>query len=269
MPGFSRAFLVGLALGTTALAGCATSGADVGLGLAEAPGLSSEQAFALPDSVSVLPLSASSDAAELAAAVPPTSRTPLALEEEQRVTAATSEAFPEAPPAPKAMRVAQAEPDLGEATVASLAEEKAEKPNLLEAAFSPATYGLEDTRGKVDRLIDKYDEFYDVPADLVRGVVKRESNFQPAAYNHGHWGLMQIKHATARGMGYRGPAKGLLDPETNLKYAVRYLAGAYLVADGNHKKADRLYQRGYYYGAKRKGLLDETGLGRDRVRRKS
>jgi soluble lytic murein transglycosylase-like protein len=79
---------------------------------------------------------------------------------------------------------------------------------------------------------------------------------------------MQIKHATARGMGYDGPANGLLDAETNLKYAVKYLRGAWLVADGDEGRADRLYQRGYYYDAKRKGLLEATGLGRDRKRRR-
>jgi len=121
----------------------------------------------------------------------------------------------------------------------------------------------------VDRLIAKYAALYDVPESLVRHVVKRESTFNPSAYNKGHWGLMQIKHATARGMGYDGPAKGLLDPETNLKYAVKYLRGAYMVAGGDARRADRLYQRGYYYDAKRAGLLDETGLGRDRERRRA
>ena len=119
----------------------------------------------------------------------------------------------------------------------------------------------------VNQLIEKYATLYEVPVQLVRRVAKRESNFYPGAYNRGHWGLMQIKHATARGMGYNGPAKGLLDAETNLKYAVKYLKGAWLVANGNDDLADRLYQRGYYYDAKRKGLLDETGLGKDRRRR--
>ena len=53
---------------------------------------------------------------------------------------------------------------------------------------------------------------------------------------------------------------GLLDAETNLKYGVKYLRGAYLVADGNHDAAVKWYSRGYYYEAKRKGLLEETGL---------
>ncbi|SDA81933.1 lytic transglycosylase domain-containing protein [Mesorhizobium qingshengii] len=122
-------------------------------------------------------------------------------------------------------------------------------------------------RGDVDRLIVKYAALYQVPADLVRHVVNRESTFNPKAYNNGHWGLMQIKHATARGMGYDGPAKGLFDAETNLKYAVKYLRGAWLVAGGNAKRADWLYQTGYYFDAKRKGLLEATGLGTDRKRR--
>lgn len=123
-------------------------------------------------------------------------------------------------------------------------------------------------RGDIEKLIDKYAVLYEVPVGLVRHVVNRESTFNPKAYNHGHWGLMQIKHATARGMGYDGPASGLFDPETNLKYAVKYLRGAWMVANGDARRADRLYQTGYYYAAKKKGLLDETGLGRDRVRRR-
>lgn len=122
---------------------------------------------------------------------------------------------------------------------------------------------------EVNRLIEKYAALNNLPVEFVRRVVKRESNFRPSAFNRGHWGLMQIKHATARGMGYDGPAKGLLDAETNLKYAVKYLRGAWMVADGNPDLADRLYQSGYYYHAKRKGLLDETGLGRDRVRKRT
>ena len=136
-------------------------------------------------------------------------------------------------------------------------------------AFTLASYAKSsDPRGYLDQLIDKYAAIYEVPVDLVRRVVRRESNFNPTAFNRGHYGLMQIKHATARGMGYQGSAKGLFDAETNLKYSVKYLRGAFMVAGGNHDRADRLYQTGYYYDAKRKGLLDETGLGKDRVRRR-
>jgi soluble lytic murein transglycosylase-like protein len=139
---------------------------------------------------------------------------------------------------------------------------------LVQGPVGPTEEHATGVRGDVERLIEKYAAIYQVPVDLVRHVVNRESTFNPKAYNNGHWGLMQIKHATARGMGYDGPAKGLFDAETNLKYAVKYLRGAWLVAGGNAKKADWLYQTGYYYDAKRKGLLDATGLGRDRQRRR-
>ncbi|NSZ63365.1 lytic transglycosylase domain-containing protein [Agrobacterium tumefaciens] len=110
-------------------------------------------------------------------------------------------------------------------------------------------------REKLSGLISKYAVMYNVPEDLVHRVVQRESRYNPGAYNGGHFGLMQIKHATARSMGFDGPASGLFDAETNLKYAVKYLSGAWLVADNNRDNAVRLYARGYYYDAKRKGML--------------
>jgi soluble lytic murein transglycosylase-like protein len=132
-----------------------------------------------------------------------------------------------------------------------------------------ADRGIADgQRANLDRLIVKYAALYDVPEALVRRVIRRESNYRPAAYSKGNWGLMQIRHATARGMGYDGPARGLLDAETNLKYGVKYLRGAWLVAQGDTDRAVRFYASGYYYDAKRMGLLDETELGRDRIRRR-
>jgi soluble lytic murein transglycosylase-like protein len=139
---------------------------------------------------------------------------------------------------------------------------------LIQTPVAPEEQRSTGTRGDIERLIAKYAALYEVPIDLVRHVVNRESTFNPKAYNNGHWGLMQIKHATARGMGYDGPPKGLFDAETNLKYAVKYLRGAWLVAGGNAKRADLLYQTGYYYEAKHKGLLEATGLGRDSLRRR-
>ena len=64
-----------------------------------------------------------------------------------------------------------------------------------------------------------------------------------------------------RAMGYTGPASGLLDANTNLAYAVPYLANAYKVAGGNPDRAVSLYSGGYYYAAKRKGLLRELRTG--------
>ena len=67
----------------------------------------------------------------------------------------------------------------------------------------------------------------------------------------GNYGLMQIRLGTARGVGYSGDAKGLLDPDTNLTYAVKYLAGAYRAAGCDADRAVAYYQRGYYGAAQR------------------
>lgn len=91
-----------------------------------------------------------------------------------------------------------------------------------------------------------------VPEALVHRVIMRESRYQPGLVGHGGTiGLMQIKLATARGLGYTGDAAGLRDPNTNLTYAVKYLAGAYHAAGGDHARAVRYFAGGYYYVAKR------------------
>ncbi len=109
-------------------------------------------------------------------------------------------------------------------------------------------------------LINKWADHYQVPRKLVHRQVIRESTHRPSARNGPYYGLMQILPQTARTMGFRGKPSDLLDPDTNLKYAVKYLRGAYLVAEGDQDAAVMWYARGYYYEAKRKGLLVETGL---------
>ncbi len=113
---------------------------------------------------------------------------------------------------------------------------------------------------EVRRLINKYADLYDVPHSLVHRVVQRESDYNPKARNGPYYGMMQILPQTATTMGFRGKPEDLLDADTNLKYGVKYLRGAYLVADGDQAEAVGWYARGYYYEAKRKGLLKETGL---------
>jgi soluble lytic murein transglycosylase-like protein len=110
------------------------------------------------------------------------------------------------------------------------------------------------------QLINHYADQYQVPRSLVHRVIQRESMYRPGARNGPYFGLMQILPQTARTMGYRGPDSGLLDARTNLTYAVKYLRGAWLVSDGDETKAVQWYARGYYYEAKRRGMLRETGL---------
>ena len=93
-----------------------------------------------------------------------------------------------------------------------------------------------------------------LPASLVERVIRRESGGNPRAVHAGNYGLMQIRLSTARAMGYTGSAAGLLDPQTNMTYALRYLAGAYRAAGGNESRAIALYSRGYYIQAKAQGF---------------
>lgn len=108
---------------------------------------------------------------------------------------------------------------------------------------------------RYDALIAHHAAANGVPEALVRRVILRESRYDAGAVGRGGaMGLMQIKHATARAMGYTGSARGLLDADTNLTYGVRYLAGAYRAARGDQARAFSLYQRGYYDVAKRQRL---------------
>ena len=110
-------------------------------------------------------------------------------------------------------------------------------------------------------LIAQHAKAHGVPETLVHRIIQRESGYNPRALSRGNFGLMQIKYATAKGMGYTGPASGLLDANVNLTYGVPYLANAYRVAGGNADKAVSLYAGGYYYVAKRQGLLSEMRKG--------
>lgn len=113
---------------------------------------------------------------------------------------------------------------------------------------------------EVMRLISSYARHYDMPESLLHRMVRRESGYNPAARNGPYYGLLQIHPQTARTMGFRGEPQELLDAETNLRYAGKYLRGAWLVARGNPDRAEMWYAKGYYYEAKRMGLLEETGL---------
>jgi soluble lytic murein transglycosylase-like protein len=124
---------------------------------------------------------------------------------------------------------------------------------------APVSAGeLRDANGNLDALIAKHAAANGIPEALVRRVIKRESGGRAHVVSKGNYGIMQIKPATARGMGYHGTAAGLLDADTNMTYAVKYLANAYKVAGGNHDRAVALYAGGYYYAAKSKGMLKDV-----------
>jgi soluble lytic murein transglycosylase-like protein len=129
---------------------------------------------------------------------------------------------------------------------------------LLVLAGSASAAAADDGHNaKLASLISHHAAANDVPEALVRRIIRRESRGNARAVSKGNYGLMQIRLGTARAMGYRGSAAGLLDADTNMTYAVKYLAGAYRAAGGNPDRAVHYYAAGYYYAAKRKGLTNK------------
>jgi Transglycosylase SLT domain len=127
---------------------------------------------------------------------------------------------------------------------------------LAAMAMLPVTeIALAGGHAEYDALVAKHARANAVPEVLVHRVIVRESRYQPTLVGRGGTiGLMQIKLATARGLGYSGDAEGLRDPDTNLTYAVKYLAGAYRAANGDHDRAVHYYASGYYQVAKQQRL---------------
>ena len=122
--------------------------------------------------------------------------------------------------------------------------------SLALALLFPATAFAQ--RSQYEEMVARHAQANGVPVELVHRVIVRESRYRPGLVGRGGAiGMMQIKLATARGLGYTGSAEGLRDPDTNLTYAVKYLAGAYRAANGDQNRAVSYYAGGYYYVAKR------------------
>lgn len=113
-----------------------------------------------------------------------------------------------------------------------------------------STENVGSSRGDIATIVDREAKANGVPVALARAVVRIESNWNPRITGRaGEVGLMQIKHQTAKGMGYGGSRNALYDPATNIKWGMRYLAGAYRLAGGDTCGTVMRYQGGH--GAKR------------------
>src|SRR5690606_17650474 len=104
--------------------------------------------------------------------------------------------------------------------------------------------------GKFSEIVARYASSYGVPESLAHAVIMVESSYRPDARGAaGEVGLMQIKPATARMMGFKGSTKALYDPETNIKYGMKYLAKAHELGGGTTCGTILKYNAGH--GAKR------------------
>jgi soluble lytic murein transglycosylase-like protein len=94
-------------------------------------------------------------------------------------------------------------------------------------------------------IVRRHAEANGVPFPLAHAVVMVESRYRPTATNAGNYGLMQIRLQTARGVGYQGDARGLLNPDTNARYALKYLGQAHKMAGGDVCRTIMKYQSGH------------------------
>src|SRR6201985_1821070 len=123
------------------------------------------------------------------------------------------------------------------------------------AVLALASVAPAQDRARYEKMIAKHAKANLVPEALVHRLIVRESKYNPELIGHGGTiGLMQIKLAPAKGVGSTGDADGRRDPETNLTYGVKYLAGAYRAAGGDYDRAIRYFAGGYYYVAKQQRL---------------
>jgi len=111
------------------------------------------------------------------------------------------------------------------------------------------------------KLISSYAKKNGVPEALAHAVISVESNYRPKARGSaGEVGLMQIKPATARMMGYRGSTKALYNPETNIKFGMLYLAKAHELGGGTTCGTILKYNAGH--GAKRMNPVSKRYCGK-------
>jgi soluble lytic murein transglycosylase-like protein len=111
----------------------------------------------------------------------------------------------------------------------------------VETATSASPVAQRRGRDWLDPIIAKAAGRYGVDGDLIRAVIKTESNFNPQAVSPaGAHGLMQLMPATARGLG----VSDSFDPEQNVMAGTRFLSDLLQRYNGNLDSALAAYNWG-------------------------
>jgi soluble lytic murein transglycosylase-like protein len=93
----------------------------------------------------------------------------------------------------------------------------------------------------LENIINQASQTYDIPAKLIKSVIKHESNFNPNAVSSaGATGLMQLMPKTARSLGADNP----LDPEQNILAGSKYLKQMLVKYDNDINLALAAYNAG-------------------------
>lgn len=127
----------------------------------------------------------------------------------------------------------------------------AEQPGATDPAVAPATPALAAPADPTDRqryidIVRREAAARGLPPEVAEAVAYVESGFSPDAVGGvGEIGLMQIRPSTAEMLGHGGGALALFDPAVNARFAVRYLAGAWRLADGDLCRALMKYRAGH------------------------
>ncbi|MBU4053295.1 MAG: lytic transglycosylase domain-containing protein, partial [Proteobacteria bacterium] len=98
-----------------------------------------------------------------------------------------------------------------------------------------------NVRQRIDSCIELASQKYDVPSELIRGIIKAESGFKPDVVSPaGARGLMQLMPGTAEDLGVKNP----FDIYENIDGGVRYFKQMMNKFDGDVKLSLAAYNAG-------------------------